>query len=227
MNDAEQLLNSLTGVLSARMVADPEGEIEEIHLLTTQDVSPKQTVRNVESALLAQLGINVDHRKISVARTSARPGEEAPDLSVGLNGRGPAGSDRLLFLNSSIENEGPHRIRARVTIEWDGQEYTGQAVGADLPRNRLEILARAVLQTLEAVLGAPEDPDEHTTAALALDGVRLVRAFERRYVLVGVQAIHGREVQVLAGSAPVEEVPERAVVLAALQATDRWVRGLL
>ena len=30
-------------------------------------VSPKQTVRNVESALLAQLGMRVSHKKISVA----------------------------------------------------------------------------------------------------------------------------------------------------------------
>src|SRR5690348_8457886 len=50
---AEELLQSLPGVLSARVVAKPGGEVEEIHLLTTTEVSPKATVRNVESALLA------------------------------------------------------------------------------------------------------------------------------------------------------------------------------
>jgi hypothetical protein len=30
-------------------------------------------VRNIESALMAQLGLRVDHRKISIAATSKRP----------------------------------------------------------------------------------------------------------------------------------------------------------
>ena len=67
---AEQLLSALAGVLSARIVADRSGEIEEIHVLVTQEIQPKQAVRNVESALMAQLGIRVDHRKISVAQTA-------------------------------------------------------------------------------------------------------------------------------------------------------------
>ncbi|HEX9886542.1 MAG TPA: hypothetical protein VGA70_08645, partial [Longimicrobiales bacterium] len=66
---AEALLGSLTGVVAVRVVAKPGGEVEEIHLLTTDEVSPKQTVRNVESALLAHFNLHVDHRTISVAQT--------------------------------------------------------------------------------------------------------------------------------------------------------------
>ena len=73
--EAEELLGSLKGVLSARLVVHPDGVVEEIHVLTTDDVSPKQTVRNVESALLARYDITLDHRKISVAQTTARPTE--------------------------------------------------------------------------------------------------------------------------------------------------------
>ena len=69
---AEVLLNSLKGVVSARVMARPEGEIEEVHLLTMGDVSPKQSVRNVESALLARFGVKIDHRKVSVDRASGR-----------------------------------------------------------------------------------------------------------------------------------------------------------
>ncbi len=66
---AEELLLTLPGVIAARVLAGDGGTIGEVHILTTLDVSPKQTVRNVESALIAQLGVRVDHRKISVATT--------------------------------------------------------------------------------------------------------------------------------------------------------------
>ena len=68
---AEELLRTLTGVVSVRVVASPDGEVEEIHVLTTEEVGPKQTVRNVESALLAHLDKVIDHRTISVAQTTA------------------------------------------------------------------------------------------------------------------------------------------------------------
>src|SRR5690349_9019312 len=70
---AEELLRSLTGVLSARVVTGASGEVEEIHILTTEQIGPKQTVRNVESALLAHLDMTVDHRRISVAQTKETP----------------------------------------------------------------------------------------------------------------------------------------------------------
>ena len=56
------------------------GAVEEIHLLTTTDVSPKQTVRNVESALIAHLGMRVSHKKISVATSdeATRPKRTTP-----------------------------------------------------------------------------------------------------------------------------------------------------
>ncbi|MDX1568727.1 MAG: hypothetical protein R3223_13050 [Longimicrobiales bacterium] len=225
LKDAERLLNSLTGVVSARLVTSASGDIEEIHVLTTHDVSAKQTVRNVESALLAQLGINVDHRKISVAQTNAEApvGNGQTSIRTGYD----YGETRVLFLGHEFENENPHRLRARVKIEWKGERFLGEAAGTDLPKSRLEILANAVLQGLEGILDPDGDERSREGAALALDGVKLVDAFDRSYVLVGVHAIHGRDVKRLSGAAPHDDVIERAVILATLQATDRWVRGRL
>src|SRR5437899_13031594 len=67
---AENLIASLTGVLSARVVVTPIGEVSEIHVLTMSDTQPKQVVRNIESALMAQLGLKIHHRKITVAQTA-------------------------------------------------------------------------------------------------------------------------------------------------------------
>ncbi len=66
---AEELLSTLPGVISVRIVAGASGAVEEIHVLTSDEVAPKATVRNVESALMAHLGMRVSHKKISVATT--------------------------------------------------------------------------------------------------------------------------------------------------------------
>jgi len=67
---AEELLATLPGIISARIVASGTGAVDEIHILTTDEVTPKQTVRNVESALIAHLGMRVSHKKISVATSN-------------------------------------------------------------------------------------------------------------------------------------------------------------
>ena len=77
---AEELIATLPGVLSVRIVPNESGVVDEIHVLTTDLVLPKNTVRNIESALMAQLGLRVNHRKISIATTLDAP--RAADLPV-------------------------------------------------------------------------------------------------------------------------------------------------
>jgi hypothetical protein len=56
---AEDLILTLPGVISARIVPDETGAVAEVHVLTAAEVPAKQTVRNIESALLAHLGMLV------------------------------------------------------------------------------------------------------------------------------------------------------------------------
>ncbi len=227
IQDAEDLILSLKGVVSARLVTRPGGEVDEIHVLTTDDIGAKQTVRNVESALLAHLDISVDHRKISVAQTKERPVSPAPAVPpVALITPPVAGESRLLFQSHQVESERSRKVRHRVEIEWQGERYTGEAAAADLPRARLEAVAEATLAAVEAALAVEMGSDEGAhPIALALDGVKTVDAFDQKFVLVAVHAVAGRDVTPLAGATVVEESPDRATILAALQATDRWVRG--
>lgn len=231
----ESLLESLTGVVSARIVAKPGGEVEEIHLLTTEEVSPKQTVRNVESALLAHFDLEVDHRKISVARTSAHakpksePTPERPSPSIdqdpvplrAIQASAPDG--RFLFVGHQVETERSHIVRMKVTLMFGDQRFDGEASGTDLPRPRLETVANATIRCIERALGVGRLEGERLS--IQLDGVKSVEAFDRRFVLVSVHALAGREVHALAGAAAIEESSDRAVILATLQATDRWARG--
>ena len=115
-------------------------------------------------------------------------------------------------------------MRHRVEIEWQGDRYAGEATAADLPRARLEAVAAATLAAVSAALDK-ELEEEGQAVALAVDGVKVVDAFDRKFVLVSVHAISGRDVTSLAGATLVEEATDRAAILSALQATDRWVRG--
>ena len=124
-----------------------------------------------------------------------------------------------------METERSHQVKHRVEIEWRGERYTGSSSAADLPRPRLEAVSRATLAAVESALLSELEDSPGPGVTLALDGVKLVDAFDRKFVLVAVNAMSGRDVTPLAGATVVEVSSDRAAILATLQATDRWVRG--
>ena len=227
---AEELLASLPGVVSARIVAGNSGAVEEIHLLTSDDVAPKQTVRNVESALLAHLGMRVSHKKISVATTnepSMRRSNEFQSVATPVPAMPviPAISAddvrkrRLYFEDVEVRRSRSLGVACRVTLKKGDETFVGEADGVENERQRIELAARAAL----AAIGAAEG---ETKTTLSLEGCRHIDAFERQFVFVGIVARYGRDTSLLTGSAEVRESPEQSAVLAVLDATNRWVEFL-
>jgi hypothetical protein len=227
---AEELLTTLPGVLSAKIIASDAGAVDEIHLLATSEFSPKQTVRNVESALLAHLGLRVDHRKISVATTSETPRAAEPAAVVdpevvsagALEAEPGAARRRLYFEDVEMRRSRSRGITCRVTLRKGDASYVGDADGVEgvgagegNDRARVEVAARA---TLKAIVQA-----ERGEQALALDGATMVKTFGRTFVFAGVAARVGRVSALLTGSCEVRENPETASVLAVLDATNRWM----
>ncbi len=209
---AEQLVSGLTGVASARIVADPDGRIEEIHILTSQRVAPKQTVRNVESALQAQLGIQVDHRKVSVAQTQApESGTAAKIIGIGQL----TGVRRYLFDGYELERNRPQRIECRVRLRLDDQSFVGSAVATDVQRGRLNAAAQAALNALEIA--------EENEVAFALDGIKQLESFDVPVVVAAIYGLTGRTRTYLAGAAPQTDSLEHAAIMATLKATNRWI----
>ncbi|NNM31566.1 MAG: hypothetical protein HKO53_00785, partial [Gemmatimonadetes bacterium] len=202
VEEAEDLLRDLDGVISARMVVDPRGQVEEIHLVTTRDVPPKKTVRNVESALLAGFDLSVDHRKISVAQTHRRgstPREVPPRTASP-----PAPSPRPVrgphVTSPSIErgviespwadpaapgSKGPrllflrHRLarsrsrRLQISVELGWRDMVYEGNASALDLPRQRLEASA-----EATLAAVREAVESGPVRLSLDldGVELVQA---------------------------------------------------
>jgi hypothetical protein len=225
---AEELLATLPGVVSARIVAGDSGAVEEIHLLTTDEVPAKATVRNVESALLAHLGMRVSHKKISVATTNEpgmrRSGEFSSVAAVQTPPSVPAivvddtPKRRLYFEDVEVRRSRTRGVACRVTLRKGDDTFVGEAEGMENERQRIELAARAALAAISAAEG--------DARALGLEGCRMIEAFEREFVFVGVTARVGRDSALLTGSAQVKESPEQSAVLAVLDATNRWVEYL-
>ena len=220
---AEELLASLPGVVSARIVADAAGTINEIHVLTTVDVAPKQTVRNIESALIAHLGMKVDHRKISVATTMTplRPrlraedgGASAAETTAAAAAAADAGR-RLYFDDVEVVRSRSKGVTCRVTLRKGDATFTGEAEGMENERARMELAARATLVAIGAAEGLQ--------GLLALEGVKSVSAFDREFAFVAVTARLQRMTALLTGTCEVRESLETAGALAVLDATNRWL----
>ncbi|HEX5408159.1 MAG TPA: hypothetical protein VFW89_00130 [Gemmatimonadaceae bacterium] len=225
---AEELLATLPGVVAARIVAADNGAVNEIHLLTTSEVNPKQTVRNVESALIAHLGMKVDHRKISVATTVEPPKTaEAREQSeaAATEAMEAALRRRLYFEDLEIRRSRTRGVTCRVTLRKGNQSYIGECDGSEGERSRAEVAARAAIVAMDQAHREAEGEGvaERVARALSLEGCRLIEAFEREFAFVGIMARQGRDVAVLTGSCEVKESAETAAVLAVLDATNRWL----
>lgn len=139
------------------------------------------------------------------------------DASEGAEASGPHGTIPRRHLYRGFESARliPHRFHARVRVGLGDQEFVGEAEGADVPGARVEVAARATLAALQKAEG--------NRVELALQGAKLVRAFDRSVVVVGVYGLNHRDVTFLVGASLARDSIEHAAILATLQATGRWL----
>jgi hypothetical protein len=99
-----------------------------------------------------------------------------------------------------------------VRLTCDGRTLEGTGTGAGNALGRANAGARAVFAALATVPG---------WARAGLEGAALVDAHGHSYVIVAGSLAGGREPMTLAGAATLGSSPERAGILASLQATNR------
>src|SRR5256885_12842228 len=109
-------------------------------------------------------------------------------------------------------SERPQRVLIRVRLSFEGKDAEAEEQGTDTVRNRVEAAARAASLCLDELL-----PDN----SVALEGATIIEAFDRKFVLVAVHGLGGREAQLLTGACEIKESPERSAVLAGVGATQR------
>ena len=246
---AEELILTLPGVISARIIAGDSGAIDQIHVLTTSELTPKQMVRNIESALIAHLAMRIDHRKISVATTSetkpkllepdARPqsaqvqaARDVQERSVAERDERPERQEGRDNSASSSPRTGPFARRLYFEdVEVRGSRSKGLSCRVTLRKGTASFIGEAlgiegdrsrVELAARATLLAIADADNRE-GQLGVQGVKVFDAFDRTFVFVAVSVRSGRENKVLTGSVEMRESAESAGVLAVLDATNRWI----
>lgn len=211
VEDIEEALAQIADIKAARVVAGVDGAISEIHVLALPAKSPKQLVRDIESAIMARFGLTVDHRKVSIAQL----GTEA----IAVEAAGPVftalARPRIVGVNSSVSGL---RSAATVTLEVDGVEYVGASAGVASQSGRIRQIASA---TLDAVGQCVTDD-----MTFSLEDVAIVQLGRERVAVCAVSLVTVHGEQSFSGSAVVRQSENDSVVRATLDAINRRI-GLL
>ena len=123
----------------------------------------------------------------------------------------------LYFEDVEVRGSRAKGVTCKVTLRRGKEQYVGEAEGFETERSRVEIAARAAVAAIALCDGGE--------VKLSLEGAKVIEAFERQLVLVGVAVRQGRTTVLLTGSCEVKESMETASALAVLNATNRWVEG--
>jgi hypothetical protein len=201
----EDVIRRLRNVLSVRVIEDAKGEVEEIHVLVDEKRNPKQIGRDIESALMSELGLRVDHRKISIAQV--RPGEAH---GIGL---------RLALVNVSlsVDNKG---AQARVTLGRDGETYAGLAGAQRYEYDALSLVVSATLNAIGEYLQTTVE-DEEARPTIVVKHIVQTSDLHGAAVSVSLRLIHPGGDETLLGVALVRQDAWVAAACATLDALNR------
>jgi hypothetical protein len=203
----EQTIKRLRNVLSVRVVGNGQGAVDEIHVVIDNQRNPKQLGRDIESALMSDLGLRVDHRKISIAQV--REGEA--------RGAEP----RLALVNISFLVD-RRAVQARVTLSRAEDSFAGLASAPSYDYEQMRLVAEATLHAVSEYLHTAVEDDE-ARPALMVHQVQVggLGGAGDEMVLVAVKLIHGRGDETLVGSAYVRQDLWKAAACATLDAINR------
>lgn len=212
----EQELCRVPEINAARIVTDEGGRPIEVHILSLPTKHAKQVVRDVQSLAMAQFGIDLDRRLISVVQLDGvatgsltqvdptiEPGTEPVD--------GPLGRinvDGVTAVRNGLQ------CTAQVVLTRAGETATGVAEGLGATNTVLRLVAQATISALRHLEPAAARADVEHAVVIAL-GARSV-------AVAGVVVMVPPYEEVVAGSAMVRAAGELdAVARAVLDATNR------
>ena len=199
--EAESVICQLKDVISSRVVMDSAGGVEEIHVFTESVRPPKQVVRDIESALMAELGMEIDHRRVSVAQIQGAVQTESRLHQA-----------RLKFSQVSLSLHGSC-AEAAVRLSKGDEIYVGTAEGQSSSHGQMRLIATA---TLKAV----EDSGAHD-GMLVIEDIQTMNLSGRNVVIMLLSMTNDRGEEYLSGSAVVKQDLWKAVVNATLNAVNR------
>ena len=156
LQELEEELCRLGGVLAVRVVGDRVGRPIEMHVLADNTKPAKQTVRDVRSVAQTVFGLELDHRIVSVAQFDANDTEESTHSDAVRN------ETRVRVGSVKFDSEGV-RATVQVVLATGEQEQSGYAEGSVAAIGRPQLVASAALDALRQL--EPAADAVHLSAA--------------------------------------------------------------
>jgi hypothetical protein len=203
--EIETALSQVAEIRAARIVSSDEGVIQEIHILADPSKSPKQLVRDIESTIMAQFGIPIDHKKVSIAQLGRESIIEETEDTTQLHARA-----RIHSVHTDVMGV---RAVATVTLELEGEMYAGTAEGPASTTGRRRLVGQATLNAVEKYTNG--------SFGFALEDVALVTLGRERVAVSVVILVTPLGEQALAGSALARQSENDSLVRATLDAINR------
>lgn len=200
LKDFEDLINKIPGIISSKFITDKDHQIIELHILSDIYRSPKQLVRDIQSAMLTKYDIKLDHKIISIAQID--------DNIINYK------EHRLGLHYVKVLSEGP-KSQVEVILVKDGQSYKGTAQGGNAASSRTRLIAEATLNAINSVL------DIEYVFILA-DITDVIISGRKAYV-VSVSHLFELGEELLCGCCIVSKDDSEAVVKATLDAINRRI----
>lgn len=199
--ELEDQLQKIPGVTGVRVTGTDAPS--EIHIVATPDRPAKQVVRDVQSLAAAALGMEIDHRIVSVVQLS-----DASELAAARTASRPA-LDRVVIAYER------GRGSVGVTLEWpDGEHSEGSASAGASREEKARAAADALSEALRSRLPSGE---------LDVEQVLIQHLGRRESVLVGARLRDNGQQLDLTGSAYITEDVATAAARALLQAVNRKI----
>lgn len=192
----EELISRVPGVKAVKVVGSG-GELQEIHVITTSDKSPKQLVRDIETVVLASTGLRLDRKIISIAQVESdvKTQKVVP----------------FQLTSVKVENVDERTVRVKVTVEHGEEEFYGEYTGPRTSRNIPKVVGTAVLNALS---------DVHDFA-LSFDDYAEVFLVGKKYIVVHVTKQYNGAEESVIGTAAFDGNLERSIAEAVLDAFRR------
>jgi len=202
LTEIEREICRLPDVSIARLVAENDGRVSEVHIVAHAGKHPKQIVRDVQSIALASFGLDLDRRVISVVQLGGNQLDEnfTPE-------------PRPSIVAITAESNGLRSL-VRVTLARDEEEAVGFAEGSIATTARHRLVATATVDALRQL--------EQAAECIDIDHAQIVRVGAHDIAIVTVVFVVPPAEQLIAGSAIVRPQQEAdAVARAVLDATNR------
>ncbi|HVF31794.1 MAG TPA: hypothetical protein VM933_02045 [Acidimicrobiales bacterium] len=214
LDELERELCRVADITAARVVADGDGRISEVHILSLPHKHAKQVVRDVQSVAMATFGLDLDRRIVSVVQLDAVASSSITGPDVDADDEVLVAAGGRINVDGVTADRNGMQCTARVVLTCADQKATGTAEGLVATSSVLRLVAQATVAALRHLEPAAVRADVETAT--------IIRLGDRAIAVSTVVVVVPPYEEVISGSAVVRAAGEfDAVARSVLDATNR------